>query len=423
MKIAILSDVHLGFGRGTEREGDAYEALAEALEKSQDCDLVLVAGDMFDSSSPSAEVLALSEEILLLFLLPEGGVRISDGMGKDTGKLKLVNPRGRPVIAIHGTHERRAKGLLNPVQALEKAGFMVYLHCNGVVVEKDGERVCVQGMSGVPDQYAGRVLDEWNPRPREGCYNILLVHQNLKGFMHEMVPNQLDPERLNRGFDLYVCGHMHDSRESELGGSRLIVPGGMVATQLREGEKELGFYVLDTETGRAGFARLESQRRVYFLEAGSRQEAEKKIKGVLAEKHERKPIIRLALKGGLPARELRQGFGDRAILKLKSDSGEEAPEAGAVSLEEQRLSVRELGKRLLRDNLKRQGLEPDVFEQVFELLLEKREGKALELLKGRVAGKPETPEAGKPEGKGAKKRKREDSGEWKGKGELGKFFA
>jgi len=432
MKISVLSDAHLGFGRGTEREGDAYEALAEALEKSKDCDLVLMAGDMFDSSNPPAETLALAEEVLLPYLLPEGGARISEGIGKDTGALKLVNPR-KPVIAIHGTHERRAKGLLNPVQALEKAGFLVHLHCNGVVLEKDGERVCIQGMSGVPDQYAGRVLEEWNPRPKEGCFNILMLHQNLKGFMHEKVLNQLDPELFNKGFSLYVCGHIHDSREAELGGSRLVIPGGMVTTQLREGEivsrktrdisassavremqKELGFFSVNTKINKAEFVRLENQRKVYFLEAETRQDAEREIEKLVSGNQNKKPLIRLKVKGDFPARELSAKFSSSAILKVKKES-EEALE-GAVGLEEQRLSVRELGKKLLRENLQKQGLEPDLFEQVFELLLEKREARALELLRESAGGR-EAAKAPKQD-----KKPRRDSGEWQEKGELGRFL-
>lgn len=421
MKITILSDVHLGFARGSEREGDSYEALAEALEKSQDSDLILIAGDMFDSSNPPAENLALAEEILLPFLLGKGHVSIiREGLDKDIKKLKLVNPGGRPVIAIHGTHERRARDLLNPVQALEKAGFLVYLHCNGVVVEKDGESVCVQGMSGVPDQYSERVLEEWSPRPKENCYNILMIHQNLKGFMHEKVKNQLDPGKLNKGFDLYVCGHIHGAQESELGGSRMVMPGGMVVTQLTEDAgKALGFYQVDTRAGSSEFVQLESQRKIYFLEAGSREESEKGIRSLLEEKHSKKPIIRLKVKGDFPVRELKARFGNRAILSLKKDSGagdDGGPEAGVMGLEEQRLSVSELGKKLLRENLERQGLSAEIFENVFELLLEKRTEKALELLRQGEKAETKPPE---PTPKKKRPRKRE---EWEGRGELGKFL-
>ncbi len=430
MKISILSDVHLGFGRGSEREGDSYDALAEALEKSLDSDLILIAGDMFDSSSPPAETLALAEEILLRSLLENGSVRILEGIGKDIKKLRLVNP-GKPIIAIHGTHERRARGLLNPVQALERAGFLVYLHCNGVVVEKQmgpgslkakangerqsAERICIQGMSGVPDQYAGNVLEEWNPRPREGCYNILMIHQSLKGFMHERVENQLDPGKINRGFDLYVCGHMHAPGESSLGGSRLIIPGGMVATQLREGERPLGFFKLDSSSGSSEFIELESQRRVYFLDAKNRGDLENGIREILKKRHERKPIIRVRLGGDFPVRELRERLGEGAILSLRKDSGE-LEETGAVGLEEQRLSVSELGRRLLRENLERQGLGPELFENIFELLLEGREGKALELLGEGGKDRPAEVKKKRAKAKGG------DSGEWEGGGELGRFF-
>lgn len=415
MKIAILSDVHLGFGRGSEREGDAYAALAEVLEKSRDADFILLAGDLFDSNAPQAETLALAEEIMLPYLLSESSIKVSEGLGKDVGKLKLVNPQGRPIIAIHGTHERRAKGLLNPIQALERAGFLIHLHVNGIVLEKDGEKVCIQGMSGVPEQYSDSVLQEWDPKPRNGCYNILVIHQNLKGFMHEKVPHQLDPERLNRGFNLYVCGHVHDKQEAVLGDGRLVVPGSLVVTQLTsDAEKPLGFYEVDTRSSEAVFQRLESQRPVHFVEGKDREELEREI-GKALEGKTIKPILRIKVPGDVQIKDIRERFSGKAILSFKRES-EEKEEAGAVSLEEQRLSVRELGRKLLRENLERQGLKPEVFEGVFELLLEKRHEKALELLRG---GRPEVQEVPRERKKRVKKEEQE---KWKDKGELGRFL-
>ncbi|NIQ17993.1 MAG: hypothetical protein GTN43_04250, partial [Candidatus Aenigmarchaeota archaeon] len=82
-------------------------------------------------------------------LLVKNDVKLVKGIEKDISKISEIALMGIPIVAIHGTHERRTKGLLNPVEALEKAGFLIYLHCNGVIFKKGSERVAVHGMSGV----------------------------------------------------------------------------------------------------------------------------------------------------------------------------------------------------------------------------------------------------------------------------------
>ena len=152
MKISIISDLHLGYGQNTERENDSFEAFQEAVEKSLDCDVILLGGDMFDMKIPNTEVFTSAIGILKKTLEKENGIRIIGGVNKNTDEFPLIK-QGIPVIGIAGNHERRVKGLLNPVEALEKAGFLIYLHCNAIVLEKAGEKIAVHGMSSVPDQF------------------------------------------------------------------------------------------------------------------------------------------------------------------------------------------------------------------------------------------------------------------------------
>jgi len=56
MKIAIVSDLHLGYERFYE---DAYLQAKEALEKASSmADMLIIPGDLFDNRSPKPEVLA-----------------------------------------------------------------------------------------------------------------------------------------------------------------------------------------------------------------------------------------------------------------------------------------------------------------------------------------------------------------------------
>ena len=57
MRIAIVSDFHLGLGRGSERTYEALEQAKQAFEIAlhEKVDLLLLPGDLFDSDVPSQE--------------------------------------------------------------------------------------------------------------------------------------------------------------------------------------------------------------------------------------------------------------------------------------------------------------------------------------------------------------------------------
>ena len=178
MRIAVLSDFHLGYAYGTERQEDSFVQAKEALSFAASSDAMLFAGDLFDSRVPRPEVFARA---LGLFMNNgSSNVSVSSFISDEHREINLPQ---KPKIAIFGTHERRGKGLVNPVQSLEFAGFLVCLHCETIVLEKDGEKVAVHGMSGVPESFSKAVLEEWAPKPIAGCTNILLLHQNLREYV------------------------------------------------------------------------------------------------------------------------------------------------------------------------------------------------------------------------------------------------
>ncbi len=377
MRISIISDAHLGHRQGTEAGEDSYEALEEALRKSAGCDIILMAGDLFDSRTPSTEALTRCMELLIGPLSQEGGTSLVRGIGKDTEKLGVLHIQGTPVVAIHGTHERRVKGLLNPVQALERAGFLIHLHAQGVVLEKGRERICIQGLSGVPEQYSETVLKRWGPKPEKDSFSILMLHQSVSPFMYAQ--HLLPAENLPKGFDLYVLGHIHEGKRAELHGSPLIIAGSLVPTKLtREESSPRGFWLFDTKQGQAAFVALEGQRRVYIIEQGAEEDAAGQIESLLRHEHPKKPYILVKGKD-LDRQALKARFGERAILSFREAREEQVPRA--VGMEQQALSVRELGRKLLSRNLEGADLDRDTFMEVFELLEEGSQDKALALLR------------------------------------------
>jgi DNA repair exonuclease SbcCD nuclease subunit len=399
MRVCVFSDTHLGYGRGSETYEDSFRALDEVIRRGLDCDLILVAGDLFDSRNPDAEVLTRAMETLIPTLTKDNGSRIAGVVDRKAEDLKPIHDQGIPVVMIHGTHERRVKGLLNPVQALEKAGFAVHLHCNGIIIGKGDEKVCIQGMSGVPDQFAESVLSSWKPGPVRGCYNVFMIHQSLSPFMYS--PHAMSVENLPKGFDLYVSGHVHESQEAEYSGKPFLIPGSMTRTQMTgDSEKPLGFFIVDTKGG-IEFHELENQRGFYFIEMKEEGlgEIEKRLGEIAGREHGPKPLVRVRVKGErreIPTRELEERFSGKMILSFRTSFEER--EIKRVGIEEHRLSVNELGRKILGENLKSGGLDAGLFERIFELLLHRKPDAALDVL--RKEGSDTVTGKGKKEGIG-----------------------
>ena len=369
MKLLLMSDNHLGFASRTEREQDAFLAFEEGIRAGLSCDAILLGGDIFDTRIPTAEAFSSAMEILLLPLSSQSEVKVTGIKGKE-----LKSKPGIHVIAINGNHERRVRGLVNPVQALEKGGFLTRLHCNGVLLEKgQQEKVAVQAMSAVPEQYAETALKEWDPKPIPGCYNILMFHQNLEGFVRS--ETTIPKEALPEGFDLYLCGDIHERHSSTLHGKPLLLPGSTVATQINKDSCEPRSYtLLDTQANTQESIPFKSQRSVHYIECQTKEEVEQALAKALHEKQSLKPIIKV--KSPVPRDELQARFGNQAMLMVAQEK-----ELPSLTIEEQKVSVQQQGREILEKNLKSLGLDPRLFEQVFELLLEKKQEEALTLLK------------------------------------------
>ncbi|MFH7882535.1 MAG: DNA repair exonuclease, partial [Candidatus Aenigmatarchaeota archaeon] len=308
MKIAILSDFHFGFSYTSEIENDSFENAEEAIKRALDCDLILIAGDIFDSRTPRTSVLAKGVNILVKPLLQENkGVKLISS----SKELKAISQRvfnHLPVIAIHGTHERGGKDSINPIQALENAGILIHLHCDTIVLEKNGEKVAIHGMSGVPERYAKDVLEKWSPKPVENCFNILLLHQSIAPFIYSpLEPPSLNISNLPKGFDLIVDGHLHLSEKEKFDNTTLIFPGSTIVTQFEANEavSEKGFFKLEIreKAFEIDFIRLENNRKFFYEELklskdfSTREQIENKIKNILRKEFKKKPLIKVKLTG------------------------------------------------------------------------------------------------------------------------------
>ena len=393
MKIAVLSDFHFGFGHGKEVENDCYENAAKALELSLNSDITIIAGDIFDSRVPRTDVLAKGLEILSRVLsAPNKDVKVISFDGKRKN-LKMFFSH-HPLIVIHGTHERRGKGLMNIIEAIEKTGLFLRLDKETIVLEKNGKKVAIHGMSGVPERYALESLRGWNPIPVKDAYNILLIHQSIDPFVYSpLEPPSIKISDLPKGFDLIVDGHIHQHNLVETEGVKLMLPGSTVITQYEEAEAltEKGFYEIElSEDVNIKFVKIPTRKFYYKIVESERpiEEIETFLENV--KETQMKPVIKFKIlsksinEGDL--RNLERKYGERFVLLFIVKKTEERIERKITllrRLREQKLSVEDLGMEILKKNLEEMGFSSSFdIEKIFSLLSENEIDRVVNLLTG-----------------------------------------
>lgn len=366
MKIAILSDFHIGYERFRE---DALIQAEEALESACSmADLILIPGDIFDYRHPKPDVIA---EAITLFKRVSAGTFNARVSGYEGGRERFTDV---PILAIPGTHERRSDGDVDPVDLLSLAGLLVNANQAKVTIEKNvegrAEKVFVFGVGGVAEERFKETLMQLDPKPAEGIFSVFIFHQSVYEFL-PFSESFIHLEELPNGFDLYIDGHIHSRIEARCHGKDFLIPGSTVLTQLKDVEQEeKGFFVYDTADGTHTFHKIKS--RGFFIvklkiDGMSPQEietaADREIKPIL-EKDGNRPIIRVVMEGTLKEgfrsmdiemREMLERYSKHAIIEIgktgvKSKDTEESEELRNGMLDH--VSIRDYGIAIFMDRLK-----------------------------------------------------------------------
>jgi len=395
IKIAVISDLHLGFGLGTKREQDSFNnakaAFTRALEEKPD--LILVAGDIFHDRIPKPEVLATGVELFFNAnqRMPKKAIVVRKVKEQHTTSTKTEIP---PIVTIYGTHERRSSESVNPVQILQKAGLLYNLHAESILLQIDSDKLGIHGLSGVPERYARDILRAWQPEPFEGAVNILLAHQSFRNLIPADEPF-LEFGDLPKGFDLFVLGHIHWRTEARhpAFGTPILIPGSTVKTQLNKVESELekGFYLLRIDQQKINSEFIQIKTRPFFYEK-LKVDGKKPSEIITAlsestllhtmEDQEKLPIIRFKLEGQLASGFLStdldispiiKKYLDKAILSIDKTaitSAEVTAQARLLQdLKQRKLTVEQVGFSLLVQALKRYRQQARI-EKLFHLLAE-----------------------------------------------------
>ena len=376
MKVAVISDTHLGFKWNSERREDSFKNAEEAFNKALDeADIILLPGDIFDTKTPSQEVFSKAFNIFEKVVNTRGDYPSVKGKKWEEGKI--------PVVAIHGTHERRSRGYVNPIQLLDDAGVLIHLHNDSVTVEKDGEKLNVFGMSGVPERYASEVLKKWSPKPKQGD-NILMLHQSVENFVYTEDGKHVKLTDIPKDFDFIIDGHIHwKNLEFQSRDVPLMFPGSTITTQItkREAERDKGFVMIDTDKNETKFIPLKEPREVFYDEIdvsslSGEEVVEKTVS--LAEENaknlDKKPLQRIVLKGekngSFSLSEIRKKI-ESSILSI--DKKTYSKEEGEEALE--KIDVEKAGLEEISKNIQFKE-----FEDFFQKLSEGKNDEVIERL-------------------------------------------
>jgi DNA repair exonuclease SbcCD nuclease subunit len=393
MKIGIFSDCHCGYKFGEERGEDSFIALDEAMDKTLDCDLILIAGDLFDTRIPKPEVFAKTARILSKAQSIPSRTRLIEVMNKDKHELSPLALRGIPIVVIHGTHEKRSKYMINPMQSLEHSGLVVHLDSATAVFEVDGERVAIHGMSGVSDRYAKDKLTQWGPKPVADAKNIFMIHQSIDPYIYSpLEPPSIKLDDLPKGFDLYVLGHMHWSEIKPFKDGQLLLCGSTVPTSIHKIEAEQGKFVYKYNNVVERIP-LEKQRKIIWKEFEMSPNIIETVDNFVhtLSLPKPKPIINIKIKGNVKSdallpkfSDIEERFSEKAIINinknLQVDGLQEQVET-LRTLMQQRLSPEEQGLKILQENLKRVNCGIKV-DDIFEYLVEGNTDLIFNLLTG-----------------------------------------
>jgi DNA repair exonuclease SbcCD nuclease subunit len=375
MRIGIIGDTHFGFAAGTERADDCYEqakrAFAAALAEKPD--LILLTGDVFDSAIPRQETLAKAAEILRL---PSSenpfGVRADFSL-----------PPGIPIVSIHGTHERRPKGMTNPLQVLANAGVLLYLQNKTFIFEKGGEKTAITGFGGVPEAYALDALRKVNPKPVPDCANILLFHQSVRPFVFAAENEGFTLADLPAGFDLYIDGHIHWAfAEKHPAGGDVIFSGSTIVTQARKNEAgvDKSVWIVDLAPAKNPEIRkinFPSFRKTLLIEEDNLAALERKLLEIPAE--EPRPVVRVKFSGEeADFSSLYSQFSGKFIFSIEKPSPERPVQP--VSIEAVRAGVERRAVEVLAKILGEKA--PANLEELYSSLESGKKEKAREVLLG-----------------------------------------
>ncbi|KAI1825334.1 double-strand break repair protein mus-23 [Xylaria intraflava] len=265
IRILVATDNHVGYEeRNPVRKDDSWKTFDEImnLARTEDVDMVLLAGDLFHDNKPSRQSMyqvmrslrqnCLGMKPCELQFLSDANEVFASAFGHVNYEDPDINI-SIPVFSIHGNHDDPSgQGNYCSLDLLQVAGLVNYygrtpkvddIDVKPVLLQKGRTKLALYGISNVRDERMFRNFRDhkvkwFRPNQQsEDWFNLLSVHQNHHAHTAtSYLPENMLPEWL----DLVVWGHEHecliDPRHNPETGFHVMQPGSSVATSLVPGE-------------------------------------------------------------------------------------------------------------------------------------------------------------------------------------------
>ncbi|PTB63657.1 DNA repair exonuclease, partial [Trichoderma citrinoviride] len=319
IRILVATDNHVGYEeRDAIRKDDSWRTFDEimTIARSEDVDMVLLAGDLFHDNKPSRKSLYQVMRTLrknCLGMKPCPLEFLSDAAEVFQGAFPHVNYEDPdinisiPVFSIHGNHDDPSgDGNYCSLDLLQAAGLLNYygrvaeadnIEAKPILLQKGDTKLALYGLSNVRDERMFRTFRDhkvkwFRPGQQTGeWFNLLAVHQNHHAHTAtSYLPENVLPDWL----DLVVWGHEHecliDPTKNPETGFHVMQPGSSVATSLVPGEavqKHVAVVSVNSKSFKVDKIPLKTVRPFVTREISLSQE--KRFKGLdkkLDNKHE-----------------------------------------------------------------------------------------------------------------------------------------
>nr|XP_018899638.1 PREDICTED: double-strand break repair protein MRE11 [Bemisia tabaci] len=268
MDILVATDIHLGYEeKDPERGDDSFISFEEILKIAQarGVDLMLLGGDLFHDSKPSAQCIHRCLKLLRQYCLGDRPIRVeflSDQSENfrhcDFPVVNYEDPNysiSLPVFSIHGNHDDPSGyGRMSTLDIMSVTNLVNYfgkwtdlknVEVSPLLLRKGKTKVAVYGLSHIKDDRLARLFRDQNVKfyqpqwEAESWFNIFMCHQNRA---QRGVLKYLPEEAIPPFIDFVIWGHEHESRIrlefNEVGRFHVTQPGSPVATSLCEGESK-----------------------------------------------------------------------------------------------------------------------------------------------------------------------------------------
>lgn len=269
MKIGVMSDLHLGHKEygSVDREQDFYQQLTKCKDElnTHECDIVIIAGDIFDKPNPSPEAIhqyldiigELSADVIIAIkgnhtmLLRDNHYAVDNLVADDSGFegyfLLEDSTWESKVFALSGGDMQFSKW--------KDANIVI----DGITYRSNTQ---INEFIDIQKKIASQMHDK-------NVFRILVLHQSFKEFCGFLGEELSIKDIEYAPYDVIICGHIHSHLGQRINKKTYFLQPGSIErlniTEARdEEERGKGVYIIDTETETIDFCPVPCARRFFY---------------------------------------------------------------------------------------------------------------------------------------------------------------